>query len=154
MGFSLNSSSEKRALLLEPCLSKYCHSHYIDNNTIWFCILQTPNNRNQTTMPRMLRKVRELPCSAHPPSRILKKRSRKSYKELRWRYLGFTFLQIKVCWWKCVSTRSGTPAKSSLWRPINRAFAGKWSLITYPDPHLRTDGAMLLLFMPFQIVLT
>lgn len=51
-------------------------------------------------------------------------------------------LQIKVCWWKSASTRSGTRARSSLWRPINRAFAGKWSLITYLDPHPKTDGTI------------
>lgn len=55
------------------------------------------------------------------------------------------FLQIRVCWLKYVSTRSGTQAKSLQWRRINRVFVGKWSLIMYPDPHLKIDGKILCL---------
>lgn len=49
-------------------------------------------------------------------------------------------LQIKVCWLRCASTKSGSQAKSSPWRPTNRAFAGKSSSITCRDPPPKTDG--------------
>lgn len=57
--------------------------------------------------------------------------------------LSMYFLQIRACWWKCVSTRSGIRAKSLQWRQINRVCVGKWSLITYPDPPPKTDGKIL-----------
>lgn len=48
--------------------------------------------------------------------------------------------QIRVCWLKYASTRSGSPAKWSPWRPTSRAFAGKSSSTTCPEPPLKTDG--------------
>lgn len=51
--------------------------------------------------------------------------------------------QIRVCWLKYVSIRSGTQEKSLLLRQINRMFAGKLNLTTYPGPLLKTGGKCL-----------
>lgn len=63
------------------------------------------------------------------------------------------FPQIRVCWLKYASTRSGTQAKSLLWRQINRVFVGKWSLIMYLDPPLKTDGKILSVLLHSRHVL-
>lgn len=73
------------------------------------------------------------------------------WKSPAWRIFHFSPApQIRVCWLKCASTKSGSQAKSSRWRLINKAFAGKWSLITCRDPLPKTDGTTSRLVVRFK----
>lgn len=91
-------------------------------------------NRNQKTTLKMLRKVRWWSTLYWCESNT----------ELENEYF---LLQIRVCWSKYVSIRSGIRAKSSPLRRINKVFAGKLNLTTYLGPPLKIDGKMQSVWM-------